>query len=501
MTKGILSASIAFIALLLISLIIGISAAEDFTFTSDLVTNSACPGSTILITLNVKNTGAEESTFSILKEGDAAKFTTMAPSSFLLKQGESKQIFIYVTPTSQISPGSYTLRINIKTSSISKVYEQNIIVENCRATSLQLVPEKNVCQGQSTVLDATLRNDGNFIEDYTIGLEGRAAPWATSSISRVTLGRGESRSFAITVNAPTDAEGTYDLIVKAESLSGARASASSKVIAEVCYAYSFTAEKNFYSLCENEKLSVPIQITNLGKDNDFRFELTGPKWSSIDRGLLTLQAGQSGTANLILAPPYRAFGRFDIDVNTISQQGNLRKRLDMEVNVNKCYDVLLSLEKTSDIICSGLSNSYTLRVRNTGNFLSSYSLSVKGPEWISLEKNTVSIEPGQETNVKLIASPPENTASADYFISLEALDPLSTASSTASLKLSTLSQSECYKPSIVAQSNAISIGKDTTGTISFNIENSGAREATYLIALTGNAASFSQINPSTLKLA
>ena len=137
---------------------------QSFSIAKDTTVPRTCPGSTLLLQSTVLSSAAQS--FSLSQEGDAARFSISVPTGFILSAGGSKTLFSYVTPPSTTSPGTYRLKLFVNSASASASAEYNIVVEDCRAVSLNFeASSKSTCPGEVASYKAILRNIGRFTED------------------------------------------------------------------------------------------------------------------------------------------------------------------------------------------------------------------------------------------------------------------------------------------------------------------------------------------------
>ena len=118
---------LVFVTLLCVLLGVGsVTAAYDFTLTSEGLSQETCPTVFTVYQFTVTNTGDETDIYTVSKAGNAAAWALTSPPGFVLKSGDSENIFVYVTPSRNAKAGSYSLDITVtgshagaKTSSAS----------------------------------------------------------------------------------------------------------------------------------------------------------------------------------------------------------------------------------------------------------------------------------------------------------------------------------------------------------------------------------------------
>jgi len=495
--KGLRSILILFLTFLFI---LCIAQASAFSITSNITTNTVCPSSTIVIEDVV--TASSAGAFTITIEGTAATFTTTVPTGFWLEGGQSQSVYSYITPSSQVVPGNYKLKITVeKSDGHFKTVEHNIIVENCHNTVLSVEPETlQICACEENTLMLHINNKGNYLENYLLSVEGPAANWINLSSDSVTLASCTETDVEAYVMTPCNVAGNYEVnfVVEADNpYSKTNAKANIEVV--FCYDYTISSEKTYYSMCEAEELNIPIKIKNFGtRDNVYRINLEGPSWTVLDQKTLNVAKGEEKTLNLIAKPPYATEGNFTAHVEVLSDYGDVLKKYDINLNVEKCYDVRVIIEAESDRMCNALSNTYSVTVKNNGKFENTFDISLEGPEWATISEKRVTLGAGEEQDFILDIHPPYNTLGMEYEFTITARDSLSGAESKDTITIEAITIEDCYKPAISTADDPVTVARDSTATAIFIVENKGEQLAHYNIEISGTGTSFSQINPGAI---
>jgi len=490
---------IALLLLLILPLSPLVSA--DFTIESQLETNSVCPSNTIII--NEIITSDSDSSYSVSVSGSASQFTTAVPSGFFLNSGQKQSVFLYITPSSRINPGSYTLDVQVTSQGNTKTVSHSIIVENCHRTTIAIEPvSQKSCSCEERAIKLTISNAGNYLENYRLSAEGPLASYVTLSSSSFSLVSSQSIEVMAYVKTPCNVFGDYDLNFKVNADSRyAETEAASKLELIPCYDYSIFSEKNFYDLCENQKISIPIKITNVGTvENTYTIKTTGPSWIISDQKSLKISPNQEKTSNLVAQPPLKTQGNFSSSVEILSEKGAISKKIDLDLKVDSCYGSSISLDKAQDQICNSFKNTYKVTVKNTGKFKNTFNIILEAPTWVKIDKTQVTLNASEQTDLILEVSPPSDAKASVYSIIIKMQDSLNKIENQETLSLTTISQEDCYKPLVSSEKDDITIPQDTAATLLFTIENKGLITANYIIELSGTAASFSKINPSTITL-
>lgn len=483
------------------ALVVATFAKADFSVTTNLTTNIVCPSSTIVIEDIV--TAATPGAFTITIGGTASSFTTTVPSGFWLEQDEQEVIYSYITPSSKVSPGSYVLEVTIAQGGVVKTQRHTIIVENCHNAVIKIEPQTQaICACEQKSFTLTLSNLGNYLENYILSVEGPAKDWINLSSKEITLGSNKSTTITAYVMTPCNIRGNYEVNFVAKSKSEyAKANAKANIDVVSCYDYSISTEKNYYSICEAEKLTIPVKIKNFGtQSNIYKINMKGPNWATLDLKQITIEKDKEGTFNIIAQPPYKIQGNFTIFLEVMSEYGKVLKKHDVRIDVAKCYDVAVTIEEDKDKMCNALSNTYSVVVRNTGNFQNTYDIVLEAPEWVTISEKRLTLNASKEKSITLDVHPPYDTKEDTYEIKVKAVDAISKAEASDTLNITTISLEECYRPAVSTKDEIVKVARDGTATVLFIVENKGSNDANYTIEISGTATKFAQINPGTIEL-
>src|SRR3989344_1303958 len=406
---------------------------------------SVCPGTTALITDKVQNTINNPITLTIASSGSASGFSTIIPNGLVLQANSMKTIYSYISPRTTTQTGIYNLALNIDNNGNTEKIEHKINVKNCYDFEIKALRDfENVCPSENTQVRFELKNLGNYDETYTIEAEGAIKDWVSLSSDFISLKKDESKIITAFITAQSNAEGQYffTLVVKSQTTDTVKV-AESSIIVNPCYTFNVQTDETLINMCER----------------------------SLE----------------------------EIDLKILTEKGALQGLTSYNVNVKKCYDVALDIEKDSDIICNSLSNDYSINIKNIGEVDSEYILSIEGPSWATIKNQRIDLEKEEEESIDLEINPSSEVESKEYdiIVKAQAFDS-SKVSAEDKIKINVVSTEQCYQPSVQAQKDTIIVNYDSSATISIIIGNKGKNDATYTLSVTGTASAFSQLNPASL---
>ena len=476
--------------------ITSLSSVNAFDLTSAELEKSVCPSSTILFNTNVLGSGS----FSVNLEGDAAKWAIVVPQGFVLNN-EAKLLYTYITPRFNTDPGIYNLDLVVRNENEVKEVNYKVNIPDCHNLVITGTPSKEICGCNSDTYSFTVSNNGIYQETYQLEVNGKAAPWVSLNQNELSLAPGQTKEISAILNAPCSSDfGENDFTVTVRSLtSNAVASFDSNVIVNSCFDFEAKLDKEFVNMCEHSSETVQVNINNLAQlDNEFELSMTGPAWANLELSKLSLSSQDSGVVNLLLTPDYQVEGDFDVNINVKSSQSKISTDIKTKVSVRKCNDVSFELLQRQDTLCVGSSREYEASVKNIGEFEKEFRIESTEP-WIGIDPVILTLGAGESRNVRLNFNPGENITTKAYDISFRAtaLDS-SKVSSEDAFNLDLISREQCFKPELIVKD--LEVNADLNAVTPIIIRNLGAQTSTYEIGLSGNANSFSQLNPSTITI-
>ncbi len=459
-----------------------------------------CPGSTGLFSDVVENSGDSPIEVSVSSSGTASVFSTTVPQGFVLGPGDIRNIYTYITPSSNTNLGQYVLDISANSESLT----HSIFVKDCFDYSLtSLETEKHVCPGESESFLFEITNNGEYAETYELSVEGSYPGQVSLSESVVSVASGSSKNVEVFVSAEESSLGDYDLSLVVDPYTGSVVkSASSTLVVDPCYDFKINTEMDAISFCEHSQEVVSIEVENEGStSNTFELDLDGPAWANLGNNRLDVAPSSTGNVELVLSPDYGVEGDFEVVFKATPEMGNVEALNVFNVNIKKCHDVTLDVEKNSDTICNSLESNYNVNVVNNGEYDKDYYLELNGPDWADLDQRSVSLGVGEDSQVTLTVNPDYDVVPATYTIEVSShAKDSSKVASTDKLEITTVTREECYKVVLGLDDTEVELYSDSTATIPVIVENIGSDEATYELSVGGTASSFVYLNPSVITL-
>src|SRR3989338_5201144 len=96
--------------------------------------------SSTAVPIEIKNNGVRKAEFSLFLSGNAATFSTLAPSAVSIDPGRSEIVYIYVAPNINVKLGSYdsVVSLNVKNGPLLTTKKFNIEITNVKEKTTQI---------------------------------------------------------------------------------------------------------------------------------------------------------------------------------------------------------------------------------------------------------------------------------------------------------------------------------------------------------------------------
>ncbi len=481
------------------------AAVNAFKINAEETTETLCPTTTSLLIIPIENIGSASDTYTISLSGSAAKWAVSAPAGFGLEAGQTKDVYVYITPSMDALVGTYDLKITVNAEKAGAQYLTNEIkIKNCHGVDLDAITtSRTVCACTMAKYELNLENTGQYTENFALSLTGSAAKWAAISNTLVRLSKGEDKDIIVYVTTPCDKTGDFGITVTASSQdSNVVDSAELKLKIEPCYEYILTPAANYYSFCEHTEIHIPITIENQGTaDNSYSLTVDGPDWANLEHDKVEIASGGESTINLVLFPDYRVAGNFEIKITAISKVGDVVNQIIIDTNVQTCHSTDLKISKHEEKMCATASRSYDVSLMNTGNFTEHYALTVEGPDWANLDESFIDLDAGETKKLILSVSPPLTAPELWHTIKIRAQSQDSCQTTDEDqITITIVSKTGCFGVKTTAQLKDVEVMYGEGALVPVTIENKGSEESTYNLEVSGRAASWAQLNPASVKL-
>ncbi len=346
-----------------------------------LTKQTADPSSGVSYTLQLTNTGNTTDTFKLSTSGAVA--ATLSRTTVSLTPNASTQVTAKIAGTALSAAGTYDVKVTATsqgdsaqtadittTTTVLPIYD--VTLAGVGAVAKQTT---DASAGVSYTLRIT--NTGNTTDTFRLSTSGDAN--ATVNRTSVSLGRGASTQVTVTVSDPVlSTAGTYDVKVTATSQSDTTQTddITTKTTVPPVYGVTLTGVGALAKQTTDAStgISYTLKITNTGNTNDtVKLSTSGDANATLSRYAISLARGASTQVTVrVSGAALAAAGSYTVKVTAASQNDTTKTDdITTKTTILPVYGVALAgvgaLEKETSDMSSGVSYSYTLQVKNTGN--------------------------------------------------------------------------------------------------------------------------------------
>ena len=163
------------------------------------------------------------------------------------------------------------------------------------------------------------------------------------------------------------------------------------------------------------------------------------------------------------------------NLNLIVSNEKETKKISFTINVKNCHSLQLIGDALKEI-CGGNVVSYNYQIKNLGNYNENYLLKLKGPEFITLSQNKISISPGETKNVYAYVA--QNSESSKFTIS--AFNKYGISEINSELKVNS-----CYDFSLSTNRDFVNFCEHSQEKVIIDVKNLGIRQDAYNLEIKG----------------
>ncbi|MFH1587881.1 MAG: VWA domain-containing protein [Candidatus Diapherotrites archaeon] len=271
--------------------------------------------------------------------------------------------------------------------------------------------DNSITQCELGINDLEVCNNSTQRDFFNVTLSGEAAKWVTVLPSTLELGPGECRQIqTFTVSACYTEPGTYGYTITVSDGFNASINCELEIIQGHIVPIKIMPSYHEAAQCEEKIYSVELNNTSIidkQQTEDVFLSLHGElpeEWAQFSETELKVKKGSPKTVELKVKSPCNAeFKEYDFIVRAALFNPNFFDEDNAVFEVKQAQNLVISSESNAALIaCKEEKREYFLNFRNNGKYNDEYELNLDGPEWVQLERDTVSIQAGTSKDVKLI---------------------------------------------------------------------------------------------------
>ena len=377
---------------------------------------SICLGEVITQKLLISNLGMKSDTYSVFVPNWVTvdkPVVTVSPKgtaevTLSLKPAQKGKTFFNVTVASP--------------KDTSKTLSAVVTADECRGVAVIMSPPQlSVCQTVPAEFMVSVKNLGTIQDTFNI-----TATEGVPEFSKLSLNPGETREFKLSVSNLTQT-GTRKVTIAAAS-GQITDSASSDITVENCYGASVDLTPQEQSACFGSVINYTTAIRNTGKLADTYTMRVESELASITRQV-QLSAGELRMEYFSITVPETSASKtypVKVTINSSHIQSSASSTLSGKSRAD-CYSVQISVKDDTSKVALCNATTVPVKVKNTGERLANFTVSVSGPSWVYLSPDSVQLSSGQEQEVYLYFSPCFNVPKGVYPVQVSVSSPFTQA--------------------------------------------------------------------------
>ncbi|NOQ55263.1 MAG: hypothetical protein GQ477_00490 [Nanohaloarchaea archaeon] len=368
----------------------------------------ACIGETETVDIILSNTGKTEETFILTSTTGTFSTDRMTIASDTEK---TATLSIPVAKNKEI----VTINAQSTTSYATGTTEIEVVSEGaCYSIAvLNIPPQITVCKGDTAKIVVTAKNTGYKTDTFTLSTDAENAYFNNEELE---LKSKEVKETYLEISTDESEIGDLDYSITIDS-ENAKDTAYGTITIETCYTAELIADKTETSVCPGASTGFEVEIKNTGKKED-TYTIAASK-GSLSETEITLDAGTGETILLVIETEKTDTEDTNILLTLNSERTEDNKEFIVSMReFDDCYGLSVTSDSDSIFAEDLKGYLYTLTIKNDGEFEAGYTASIDGPKWTTINPDTMSLTPGDSTEVYVYASPEYDTAEGTYSITV-----------------------------------------------------------------------------------
>jgi hypothetical protein len=382
---------------------------NDFTATSP--TNEQlklCACETKVDKIIVENIGTFYGDFHVEVQGGYPNGIRIVKQDFTLAPKHFQEVLIYIENSCGLR-NTYDYDV-IVTNSYGREerIHRTIRVDMCETARLDVSPDnRTVGLCQPATFDATTTNIGTFADTFSLSF-GQFEP--RNAVQDMYLLPGESYTQAVTFQLPCEQYGKFNVPFYLYTEKNGPAASTWRAI-DVTNQYNYAINlSSRIDVCAQTTTQVPIAVENIANvPDDVTFQLDAPGFVTLNPDV---HLEPRERKNITLSIDAEDIGTHQIYITARNRFGGIVRERDVQLQINNCYDPIIDMRLTPEIAitepvdtCCG-EKTYYVNVRNNGDRVQTFILTLDGPSFFVLDETSVRLEPDQNANIAIHADLP-----------------------------------------------------------------------------------------------
>ncbi|MBI4020603.1 MAG: hypothetical protein HY367_04680 [Candidatus Aenigmarchaeota archaeon] len=377
---------------------IGYSECYDFTAILTPAESTACIGKSAAYSLVIKNTGTKRDTYII----DAPEIVSLDDKEITVEPGEETNVALAISPE---KAGMLAFDVSVLSqgeAGLEKPVSGTLDGTECRNVAVVLTqPEKaTFCSGDEARIPVIIKNQGSVEETFML-----TASEGELEEDTVSLQPKQAKTVMLTYVAAGDpGKRSIEVEATAGDISD-RAAVELEV--ENCYSAEIAVSPAEQTVCAGSEAKYNILVKNTGKFDDTYTLKFGDSVKEFD-----LKAGQARTLEFGVQA---GEGQEELAASLVSGNVELATGAMLSVKpAEQCYSAAITAQSSNVNLDVGEASTFMISLKNTGESEDTFSISLRGPQWVFISPERLRLDPGEEGEIFVYVTPPEGVAEGRY---------------------------------------------------------------------------------------
>ncbi len=272
----------------------------------------------------------------------------------------------------------------------------------------------SICENDEKTIPIMIVNKANVDNRFSLDLIGSS--WASFNVKEFFLAKNKNGVALLNLKPGQNTNGNYNIKINALSAVGnIRKDLSLSIHVENCYAITLELDDKEDKICGGAKKQYLGEIINEGSQkSDIELEVIGPIWINLDKNAFSIDAANKEKFELNVDVPDNSKGVFNILLSAIVKDIPVKSERVLKLEIDTKYDCYKA-EFSDKKIKNHYSNEYApIKIKNNGLRKATYNVSLEAPEWVKVDAEKLTVNPGQFGNLNLNINPNLDIAEGTY---------------------------------------------------------------------------------------
>ncbi len=354
-------------------------------------TRTGCLGEQVTYNVEVTNTGIQDEEFEL-----TTGYGELSRNSVTLEDGETQTLTLTAS-SDEVVQENFNVVAASATSYAQDIENAEFNSEVCYASDVSITPEqKDAAAFTDTDYTVTFRNTGTKADTFSLSSN-------IGEFEETQLDIDGKSSAQTTLTVRPENLGTQEINVRAESAVNSSASATVNVQNGMDVALQVQSQE--VNACEAEEGAIAYRVENTGVATE-TYDLEASIGNLTDDEV-QLEPGESEVVATEINTENLDLGTHNSTLTATAQTFDQpAKSRTSTLTVENCWDLEMNVVPNVASAGENRSTIYEIQLNNSGTRENTYELSHKGPEWVEVRPEEVTIAAGESDTAYIYAGIP-----------------------------------------------------------------------------------------------